>query len=563
LLTDFVIPADITDLQFLPVQNVCSVAGKGSLKFSVSPGYQLFANPLTSVEIPVAGPLAVKARGNAKFTFAVTISAGFKISVLKSSANMARLLVERSRDTSFDESMQINAQVTATVMGQDLLSLILSAISPDPATELKQINAKLDDAARDAINETIKSAIEDNFELATKAEFEQSIQNDTLFLYELDLSKLSETGKAALQNAFRGDFTKLSEAAATGQDGVSELRSVSTNTTTTSRKLTVHLLNVFQAGSASALISKETVKATPSGDLAITDAATARSTSFISLPGKADRLRNVLFTSAMITSAYKGTKTQLGAPDLTCELVHFHHDQTAGTSELLRNTSALAALGIVSTDQVAQALDRAKTEKSGASNINIRLKLSADDCARLFLDENHKARPATVYESAGKSAMYELIVRDPDQTALAKLLTSEQAGLWHKLKAADTLSQAAAALGNAADTMRAAPYFAEVSRIKWWTDHMSALAACVEAFRSVGSGLDMTSQTFQKLHKALNAEAKNVSALSEDYFNLPWGIVAISHVLDFSPKAEVTYVSQPLSLQVSAPEKPAAVTAAS
>jgi hypothetical protein len=538
------------------------VAGKGSLKFSVSPGYQLFANPLTSVDIPVAGPLAVNARGNAKFTFAVTITAEFKISVLKSSANRARLLIERLRGTSFDESVEVSAQVTATVMGQDLLSLLLSAISPDPATELKQMNAKLDDNARDAINETIKSAIEDNFELAAKAEIEESMENDTLFLYELDLSKLSARGKAALQDAFQGDFTKLSEMAASGQDGVSEIHSVSTNTTTAARSLTVHLLNVFQAGSVSALLSKETVKATPSGDLAITDAATARSTSFISLPGKTDRLRNVLFTSAMVTSAYNGTKTQLGAPELSCELVHFHHDQNAGTSELLHNASALAALGILSADRLAQALDRAKTHRFGPSNINMRLKLSADDCARLFLDENHKAHPATVYESAGKSAMYELIARDPNQTSLAQPLTSGQTALWNKLKAADTLGQAAAALGDASNTPRAAPYFAEVSRIKWWTEHMSALAVCVEAFRSAGSALDPNSQTFQKLHHALNAEAKNVSALSEDYFDLPWGIVAISHVLNFSPKVEVTYVSRPLSIRVSAPVQLATVSAA-
>src|SRR5581483_7049668 len=320
LLTNFVIPGDVIDLEFLPVDNICSVAGKGSLKFSASAGYQFYTNPLTSYDIPLAGTLAVKARGNATFDYSVSIDAGFKISVLKSSANIVRLLVERSRDTSFDTSVEIHAQVTATVMGQELLSRLLSAISPDPQKEISQMNAKLSDDERDAIEETIKSALESNFELATQAEMEQSIEKDTLFLYEVDLSKLTDLSRGALQEAFRGDFTKLSAAAATNRDGVTELRSISTDTRMSALKMSVHLLNVFQAGTASALISKETVKATPSGDLAITDAATARSTSFISLPGKADRLRTVLFTSAMITSAYKGTKTQLGAPDLTCEL---------------------------------------------------------------------------------------------------------------------------------------------------------------------------------------------------------------------------------------------------
>ncbi len=263
----------------------------------------------------------------------------------------------------------------------------------------------------------------------------------------------------------------------------------------------------------------------------------------------------------MVTSAYKGTKTQLAAPDLSCELVHFHYYQKADPAELQRDLNALEMLQAVSNDQAASALEKAKGQKPSASTINIKLKLSADDCARLFLDGSN-ARSADVYESAAKSAMYRLIASDPNQQDLARLLTTPQTDLWNNLKACDTLSQAAGALGNASDTIRAAPFFAEVSRIKWWTEHMTALAACVEAFRSEGKDLDPNSQTFQKLHTALSAEAKNVSALSEDYFDLPWGILAMSQVLGFTPKVEATFVSQPLSIRMTAPAEAAKVGAA-
>lgn len=555
LLTDFVIPGEFSDLQFLPVQNICSVEGKGSLKFKGSVGYQFFTNPLTSMDIPVAGTLAIKACGNADLDFTVTLGAGFKISLLKNDDHTVRLSVERSRDIDFDTGIEVKAQVTATVMGEDLLSLLLPLISPNADQEVQQMNAKLDGDSRAAINDAIKSAIQNNFELALQGEIGTALKKDTVSLYELDLNALSDRGKAALQSAFQGDFTQLSEAAAAHQDGVTELHSVVTNTTTTTQKLTVHLLNVFQAGSVSALISKETVTATPGGDLAITDTATAHNIDFFSL-GKMEGLRKVLFTSAMITSAYKGTKTQLGAPDLSCELVHFHYDQKAGVDELQHNLNALQVLQLISDDQAASALDKAKKQKPAPATINMSLKLSADDCARLFLDGN-KARPADVYESAGKSAMYRLIANDPTQAGLAQVLMSESADLWNKLKAADTLDQAAEALGDASDTLHAAPYFSEVSRIKWWTQHMSALAGCVEAFQSPGLDADPNSSAFEKLHKALNSEAKNVSSLSEDYFNLPWGIFAMSQLLGASSKVDVTFVSQPFSIQVSAPAEAA------
>jgi hypothetical protein len=190
------------------------------------------------------------------------------------------------------------------------------------------------------------------------------------------------------------------------------------------------------------------------------------------------------------------------------------------------------------------------------------LTLTAADCERLFLDADQKPRTSDAYESAAKSAMYILICRDTSLQDVSALLTSNELALWNKLKASDTPNDVMVALGDTDDS-RAQRYFTEIARIKWWTEHMSALANCVAAFRSAGADLNPNSPDFQKLQKALNAEAKNVSSLSQDYFDLPWGIQAMSQLLGFSPQAEVTFVSQPFSVQVGAPEPTSAAAGAS
>jgi hypothetical protein len=175
--------------------------------------------------------------------------------------------------------------------------------------------------------------------------------------------------------------------------------------------------------------------------------------------------------------------------------------------------------------------------------------------------DGNSARPPEAYESAGKAAMHSLIAKDPAQEDIVRLLTASPA-IWNDIKTAATPNDLAAKL-NITDMTRAQRYFTPIFHIMQWTDHMSALAKGVQAFRTAGAGLDPKSPTYQKLHGALRDEAKKVSSLSEDYFKLPWAILAISQVLGFTPKAEVTLVSPWLKLPVKAPiGAPATVGAA-
>lgn len=548
LLENFTIPGDLSDLQFLPLQSICSVAGKGSLKFKASVGYQFLSNPLTSYDIPMAGTLAINATGTANVDFAVTIGSGFAVSVFKNSARTVRLSVDKSRNIDFDTGVQVNAQVATTIQGHDLLSLLLGAISPDPDKEIKQLNAKLRDDERETINDALKSCIQTNFELGLQGEIESALEKGTLVLYELDLNALSDRGKAALAQALKGDFTGLADASE--QDGVTELQSIVTTTNTNVRKLSVHLLNVFQAGTVSALISKETVKTTPAGDLCITDEATARSANILSWPAQTDGLRKVLLTSAMITSAYKGTNTSLAAPEMTCELVHFDYEKNVGIHELQQNVNALEMLQAISNEQGAAALATAAKQKAAPATVNISLKLSADDCTRLFMDGNNPRQPEA-FESAAKSAMYRLSANDQSQNQLVTLLTSPPAK-WNEIKNAASPADLAVK-APIADPDQAPLYFTPIYHIMQWTEHMSALANCVAAIRNAGPGIDPNNPAFQKQHAALRDAAKKVSSWSEDYFKLPWAILAVSQVLGFAPKVDVIYISQPLKLSIPAP----------
>jgi hypothetical protein len=306
------------------------------------------------------------------------------------------------------------------------------------------------------------------------------------------------------------------------------------------------------------LISKETVKATPCGDLCITDEATAQSTDLLSWPAQTDGLRKVLLTSAIVTSAYKGTNANLAAPELKCELAHFEYEKNAGTDELERNLNALQMLQVLPDQQAASARALAAKQKLAPSSIKISLKLSADDCGRLFLDGD-TARKPEAFESAARAAMYRLIANDVAQEDVVGLLTDP--ATWNNVKTAANPSDLAVKL-QITDMSRAQRYFTPISRIVWWTGHMSALARCVQGFRNAAAGMDPSSPAFQKQHNALRDEAKQVSSLSDDYFKLPWAILAVSQVLGFTPKVEVLFVSQLLKLQVSAPAAAPAIVGA-
>ncbi len=142
--------------------------------------------------------------------------------------------------------------------------------------------------------------------------------------------------------------------------------------------------------------------------------------------------------------------------------------------------------------------------------------------------------------------MYRLIANENRE--LADLLTTTNEDTWNKLKASDTLDKAADVLKCPGNLSRAMQFMSEVNRIKWWTDHMSGLAKCVEEFQSEGDNIDPNSASFSKLRAALNDEAKSVGTLSDDYFSLPWGILAVSQVLGFVPKAEAKFVSNVYTL---------------
>jgi len=91
MISDFVIPATVTDLRRLNSNDVCSVSGAGSLKLSGSVSVAMPVNPLASVNLPLsAGTLAIKDGVMAGLSVSLNLSGSYQIRLQKLSQGAVR-----------------------------------------------------------------------------------------------------------------------------------------------------------------------------------------------------------------------------------------------------------------------------------------------------------------------------------------------------------------------------------------------------------------------------------------------------------------------------------------
>ena len=547
LLAHFTIPARIEDLESLPLGSVCQVEGHGNLTFTTGVGYQFVNNALLTANFTALKNPALTATGNAQLTFAVKIDCGYKVMLAKVSDSVVRLSLKRSHDLDFDTSLTVSAGLTGTAEGVDLLSLLVRQLSPNAAQEMKKLSG-LSESDKDSIKEAIQSAFETTCSLAITAEIEEEIGADILFLYEIDLAAVRANGnQAAIASALRGNLTEISSAANNPASGIKALQSLATRTSTTRHKFTVHLLNLFEYDDVSTLILQRTVKVIPdTGALVITDQASANQVQLDLAGPHADpqKIRKLLFTSAILTAAYKGSQAQVAAPELDFELEHFRFEANTDASLWHQHLNALVTASAISQQQ-ANAL--ASLEHPGPTSIRLDLHLNASDSQRLFLDQNSHARPLAFFENTGRAALLDLLKGDPACPA-ARLRPLQDLQLWNRLKSEGGTLQAAANILDL-DERDAPVIFDDYLRIRWWSGAMTGYAQLLEKMRALVTpqgSIDTASAQFKTLESALAAQAKKVAAESRDWFDMPWGVLAASLVLGPSTKLDAAFVSKPL-----------------
>src|SRR5271165_4193095 len=113
-LSSYVIPADLSDLTALGMNDIATVSGQGSLKISGGVYVSVSPNPLASVDLPLgAGTVAVKAGAAAGLTVSFAITGSYQIRARRKDADTIELSVFRESGTTLTADFSASAGITA------------------------------------------------------------------------------------------------------------------------------------------------------------------------------------------------------------------------------------------------------------------------------------------------------------------------------------------------------------------------------------------------------------------------------------------------------------------
>ncbi len=524
----FVIPAKTSDLSAIPEGGIVAVEGKGSLGLLVEAELLTLGNPLAVAKLP--GPLPavrVTAGGSIQVGAACRIEGEFQTRVFR--RDKRRILIGWHRRKSDEWTVEATASAGVAVgvgTGEtDLLSTLVRAISADPkadSAELVRAGLSPDQAA--GIQAAVQAAASRRLEVALAAELGSLESNGAAFLFEIDLSRLTQASSDALDEALHGDLRALHGRTL---PGVNCVQSIWTKAHEKRLSLEVNLLGIYNFGSIASLVRSGTILVEPTtGALTITDQVTADRVRSAQVNYGADsaKLRHVLAESFLITAAYRAAEQPAGGPSLSSSHTFFEMRNSPSRQQMLRILRVGTALGLL--DQQTAGLLPEQTE-FGRLSVCARVDYNDALTASLFVDSNGNSFPREFYENVGRAALQLLVAEgDPDAARRKPAIDDD---LWRKMKA--TGQAGFHQLFPSLPAPLVGAIAADYSTIVWWADAMAGAGKHLAAMRRFALGnptFSLQNPEFQALRDRLASHLAKVAANTREEFGQPWGLVAMN-----------------------------------
>ena len=541
----FSMPASSGDLGDLPAGQIVRVAVNGKLEVSGSVNLLAITNPLASASLPAPLPVvSVSAGGSATAGVSCAIEADYEIVARKLDSGVVGLGWYHKNGAGVTVSAKVSEGIAAAFGTTDLFSQVVSAISADPKADLKELaGAGVPDNQAAAFQGAVKQATSRKLEIAVAGEISANDSQGTTFLYEIVPAALTEESREAVDNALRGDLAGLHTP---GLPGVSCLRSIWDNVRKAGLDLDVNLLGIFNYGSVASLSLEGKVLYEPAtGSLVITDQATAERIQSAQVNFGADtrKLRQVLAESFLITAAYQSAKQPVaGAVSLRCSHSFFELENATSPGDMSRKLRVGVALGLLSGDdaELPEGIaDFGRTLLTAAADYDDNL------VGGMFLDANQSPLAPLCYEAAGRKAI-QLLVQSTDDDAV-RLQPATDDGLWRRMTAVGQPGFAGLFPGVPAPLVGAIT--ADYSTIQWWADAMCGTARKLAAIRlwlvrNPAAAFD--DPDFQKLRQDLAGHLRQVAANTREEFGQPWGLIAMSQLVNGRAGAKILIASPKL-----------------
>ncbi len=339
-----------------------------------------------------------------------TASGGFELRVSKPTATQARLSFYRRRGQSLSVSAKALAGVSAEIRGRDLLATLMKAISSNPEADLLTlVDAGLDDSAIEAIQQAVAASIDRSLTLSAQFQLSALKEDEALFSYDVELSRLDQAGKAAVGDAMHGRLTAIGQAADAANSPIRLVASAATQLRERKTSWRINVLGILNIGSFVELVRQGSVTFDPvSGTLTAADKVSARRIRIKEKPFESDseKLRKVLFESVMVTAAYQASRALGSTVSLTADHTYLEQRGRTKRPDLHDHYRALIALGLC--DERERDARLATEQEFGRSTFVIENHFDAAACDAMFLDTAGQPHAAERYERIARQAFLAL-----------------------------------------------------------------------------------------------------------------------------------------------------------
>jgi len=559
-LSNFAIPGDLDDIEAMPPNSVAAVDGTGDLKFSGTVSLTSLTNAPVSLPLATVGPVQITAGGKISVGAGFELSGEYQVRVQRLAGKLFHLGLYRKKNTEFSLTASASGGLSASLGQNDLFGKILQVISSDPKADQNAL-AVLPPARVAEIQQVIKQAIDRTLNIGVTEEVGFGSESEAMFLYEIDLSAISDTARLLVHAALEGDLGPLVSSDTTPLPGIKVLRTLISSAKTLRHSLKVNLLGIYNFARVSELTLKgEQAWDASTGEVVLTDTATASLIGINTLNFAADskKLRQVLSEQFLISAAYAASTVIEGPPGFLAQQSYFNVVSNMNRTDIRNDLLLGVAFQLIAQTDALGKLP-AGVEHFGATTVLAEIAYDNSAVEALFLN-NNQTRDTADYERAGRDAITYLVQQGDDDDF--RLLPVTNDDLWSKMKQ----------IGNVGS-----PQFAELIRnytpaalapnvmgvdylnIVWWTGAMRSCAQKlveIRTFIGQNPGVDPNNHDFLARKRDLAKRLKGVAATTRQDFGGPWGLIAMcrlaAKVASVAPSLLIT--NQYLSVDLEGPQ---------
>lgn len=568
LLAGAVFPADLDDLTQLPAGAFATIAGEGELGFNGVAGLSATTNLLAAPSLPLVGTVATLTQaGSVSVEASWNLKGGFEMRLAKLDAARVRLSYFRRRGRSLTISAKALAGVSAPVRGRDMLTALMTAISPNPEADIiALVDAGLDDGSIEAIQAAVAASIDRSLTISAQLDLSSRKESDALFSYDIDLSQLDQASTSAVVEALHGRLGPIEDAAAKG-GSIRGVLSAASSLKVRKNAWRINLLGILNVASFFELVQKGHVTFDHlTGSLTAADEISAKRIRVASAPLESDskKLREVLFESLMVTTAYQASRVLGSTISLTVEQSYLEQRGPTREVDLAEHFRVLVALGLCTEEERAERLREAQSLDIGRSTFFVRNRFDPKACDTLFLDGAGAPWPVERYEAIARRAFVTLLSADPNQDFRRRVLEAETA--WAQIRLLGDELRRGLPQSVRKDPRKVALVTGDVLTILWWSKAMHRAAKALSDMRSfIGArtGPELNADpSFKKRKNELADRLKNMAAETGARFDLPWDILAMDDAASRLGTLEAAFVSEQLTARYAEADTPDAVPAA-